>query len=335
MKKTFLDDNEQILYQPQKDIKMFLWFASSLTLCFIFIIFTALISIFSLFSTLNLVNFSFFTFTFAAFILFSYIYIILLSDFFFTHMFVTNKRVVIVKTFSRKNKEIQFRDIESCSAYAYTSFCIKQRDVKSYCINFVKNPHILIEKIIEQCPSCNDLSTIYKSKINEHVLLIFLNIPFLFLYLLLVFNTSHIKSFYYKFMGDRYEPKCHSVTECINIKKSSNYTKSVIKANDYYIKALEYDTNDVSLYVVIAHNYVNLKKYDDAISILKTALLLNSENKGDLYYELACVYEENENYALAIKSFKTSLNYEKKGSPAEFFVKIHLASIYKKLGQKM
>lgn len=332
MKKSFLEEDEQILYQPQKDIKIFLWFASSLTLCLIFMVFAVFTGISALNTALNLANFSFFTFTFAGFILFCYIYLVFLSDFFFTHTYMTNERVVVIKTFSKKIKEVRFKDIEYCFPFAYTSICIKQKEEKNYCIGFIKNPQLLVKKIIEQSPSSITLPTIYKNKINEYMLLIFLNIPFVVLYLALLFNTGHIKSFYYEFMGDVYLPKCYSIAECKNIKTSQNYIQNSAKANEYYVKSIEYDPNNIFLYITIGRNYASLKQYDEAISILKTALLLNPKYEGDIYYELGCVYEQSKNYDLAIENFKTSLKYDKKGFSYEVFVNIHLASIYKKLG---
>lgn len=333
MKQDFIDEDEQILYRPQKAIKIFLWYVSSLTICFIFIIFAVFLSVSSLNSALNLESFSFFTFTFAGFILFACIYIIFLSDFFFTHTYMTNKKVVITKTFSKKHKEIQFKDIEYCFPFAYTSVCIKQKKKKNYCISFIKTSHILVEKIMEQSSSSINTPTIYKNKISEYMLFIFLNIPFLVLYFALLFNSGHIKSFYYEFMGDKYSPKCYSIAECKNIKKTASYTENIAKANDYYIKALEYAPDNISLYIIIGHNYANLEQYDDAISILNAAFLMNPKNEGDIFYELGCVYEQSKNYDLAIENFKTSLKYDKKGFSYEDYINIHLASVYKKTGQ--
>lgn len=333
MKKSFLADNEEILYQPQKDIKIFLWYASSLTICLVFIIFAVFISVSLLTSALNLANFSFFTLTFAGLILFTYKYIILLSDFFFTHTYMTNKKMVITKTFSKKIEEIQFKDIEYCFSFAFTSVCIKQRDDKNYCISFVKSPHLLVEKIIAKSPSSITAPTIYKNKINEYMLLIFLNIPFLALYLTLLFNTGHIKSFYYEFMGNKSLPQCHSLAECKNIRTSTTYAKNIKLANNYYLKALSYAPENYILYAKITDAYIELKQYNEAVSILKTELLFRPQNERIIYFKIGEIYKMNKKYDLAIENFKKCLTLKQtNGFSDDVFVNLNLASIYKKIG---
>lgn len=334
MKKDFLENNEQILYKPQKNVKDFLlilFFTFGYTLFNLFAIWISSI----LFKVNFLLSIFLFIVSITGFVIGIWAFFKNISDFSFKKIYITTKKILVKNNFLSKIQVIRFENIESVYRSTLSNIVVKENNNKSIGLRLIKEPQVLMDKIFEQSRNAKLPDNYGKIKQGIEVLnLIFrlgLIAPFIIIYFILLFHTANIKSFYYECMGNKYIPKCHSIVECKNVRKSLIYNQNLEIANDYYLKALSYAPENYILYSKITDIYIQLKQYDAAVSILKTELLFRPQNANHIYYDLGIVYEQNKNYGFAIENFQKSLslNSEKNFEP---FINMHLASIYKKLG---
>lgn len=338
MKQDFLEKDEQILYKPQKNVKDFLlvlFFSFGYILFTLFAIWISSI----LLSVKFLLAVFLFIISIAGFILGFWSFIGFISDFTFTKLYITNKKIIIRKIFSRKIQIIKFEDIESVYRSTISNIVVKDKNKKSTGLKLIKDPQILIDKIFDQSTNAKLPDNYEKMKqgieVFNFIFFLGLSIPFIIIYFILLFHTGNIKAFYYECMGNKYIPKCHSIEECKNARKSPIYDKNLESANDYYLRALGYTPENYILYSKIADTYTELKQYDEAISILKTELLFRPQNSRIIYFKIGEIYEVSEKYDLAIENFKKSLTIKQTdGFSDDIFINLHLASIYKKLGKE-
>ena len=102
-------------------------------------------------------------------------------------------------------------------------------------------------------------------------------------------------------------------------------SKNAIKNYNLAIDAaVEEDIDDI--YLDIAMEYQNLGDFKEAISILKTALAVNSENEGALY-EIAFCYDQLGDYNLAIECYTQFIDE----NPYSFTAWYNLGNAYSKI----
>lgn len=337
MKKHFLEENEQIVYKAKKnviDFLLVLFFSFVYTLFCVFAIWLSSILLrvnVLLFVALFIVSFSGFAIGIWAF--FGNVF-----DFLFMKIYITNKKILLMKNFSSKRQIIKFEDIESIYHSTLSNIVVKEKNNKSIGLRLIKEPQILMDKIFEQNSNVKLPDNYEKIKQGIEVLNLIFRLgvitPFIIIYFILLFHTANIKSFYYECMGNKYNIiKCHSIEECNNIRKPPKHIKNIELANHYYLKALNYSPENYILYSKIVDIYSELKQYNYAISILKQELLFRPQNERIIYFEIGELYENSGNYELAIENFKKSSSINQKdGFSDDVFINMHLASIYKKLG---
>jgi tetratricopeptide (TPR) repeat protein len=338
MKQDFLEEDEQILYKPQKNAKDFLLVSF---FSFGYILFTLLgIWISSILLRVNVVLFvSLFIVSFCGFVIGIWAFFGNIFDFLFMKIYITNEKILLSKIFPSKIRTIKFEDIESIYRSTLSNIVVKEKNHKSTGLRLIKDPQTLIDKIFEQSPNAKLPDNYEKMKQGIEVLnfifLLGMSTPFIIIYFILLFHTGNIKAFYYECTGNKYIPKCHSIEECKNARKSLHYNKNLEFANEYYLKALKYTPENYHLYSKIADTYTELKQYDAAVSILKTELLFRPQNSRIIYFEIGELYEKNKNYDLAVESLKKSSTIKQKdGFSDDVFINMHLAYIYKKLGKE-
>jgi tetratricopeptide (TPR) repeat protein len=105
------------------------------------------------------------------------------------------------------------------------------------------------------------------------------------------------------------------------LKDSKNAIKNYNLAID---EAAGEDLDDI--YLDIAMEYQNLGNFKEAISILKTALMVNSENEGALY-EIAFCYDQLGDYSLAIECYTQFIDE----NPYSFTAWYNLGNAYSKI----
>lgn len=336
MKKDFLEDNEQILYKPQKNVKDFLlvlFFTFGYTLFNLFAIWISSI----LFKVNFLLSVFLFIVSITGFIIGIWAFWGNIFDFSFKKIYITNKKILVKNNFLSKIQVIKFEDIESAYRSTLSNIVVKENNNKSIGLRLIKEPPVLIDKIFEQSPNAKLPDNYGKIKqgieVFNFIFLLGVSTPFIIIYFILLLHTGNIKAFYYEYMGNKYSPKCHSIAECKNIRKYLVNDKNLEIANDYYLKALSYTPENYILYSKITDAYIELKQYDAAISILKTELLFRPQNTRIIYFKIGEIYEMSEKYNIAIENFKKCLTIKQAdGFSDEVFVNLHLASIYKKLG---
>ena len=102
-------------------------------------------------------------------------------------------------------------------------------------------------------------------------------------------------------------------------------SKNAIKNYNLAIDAaVEEDIDDI--YLDIAMEYQNLGEFKEAISVLKTALEVNSENEGALY-EIAFCYDQLGDYNLAIECYTQFIDE----NPYSFTAWYNLGNAYSKV----
>ncbi len=101
--------------------------------------------------------------------------------------------------------------------------------------------------------------------------------------------------------------------------------KNAIKNYNLAIDAAAGEDLD-DIYLDIAMEYQNLGNFKEAISILKTALMVNSENEGALY-EIAFCYDQLGDYNLAIECYTQFIDE----NPYSFTAWYNLGNAYSKI----
>ena len=102
-------------------------------------------------------------------------------------------------------------------------------------------------------------------------------------------------------------------------------SKNAIKNYNLAIDAAAGEDLD-DIYLDIAMEYQNLGNFKEAISILKTALMVNSENEGALY-EIAFCYDQLGDYSLAIECYTQFIDE----NPYSFTAWYNLGNAYSKI----
>lgn len=97
----------------------------------------------------------------------------------------------------------------------------------------------------------------------------------------------------------------------------------------YFRKAIEFSEGDerTEIYLDLAMEYENQKKYRDAISTLEQALKDDKRNEA-IIYELAYCYEQLEDYENAVKSFLFYIDED----PYSYTTWYNLGNAYTKMG---
>lgn len=100
------------------------------------------------------------------------------------------------------------------------------------------------------------------------------------------------------------------------------------KAIDYYKKAIEQKNNEACSYYNSGVCFIKLKDYDNAISMIKKALVLHKESK--YYFNLGYCYAMQENINKALINFNIAWALNNEDTDCEKAIKLITNRLNKK-----